>query len=97
MNGYVALDTWGPDFLAILLNDGSGHFAEPTMLPILGGSEVATLTDLDADGDIDIVVGHRYSSGRLVAFDNNGVGEFTEGQTLVLPNLRACIKRALHA
>src|SRR5690554_1292390 len=64
----------------IYLNDGSGNFTEVTPSPFegvrLSGMDVA---DVDDDGDIDVLIAGRNSSGAQVTglYLNDGTGQFT--------------------
>gem|GEM_PF-478145 len=74
-------------------NDGSGNFSSHTVgeLPYSSSGSVAreaTIFDVDGDGDVDVVdasdidiyVGDEYSghSGKIVWFQNNGAGVFSD-------------------
>src|SRR5690554_5027269 len=64
----------------IYLNDGSGNFTKVTPSPFegvrLSGMDVA---DVDDDGDIDVLISGRNSSGAQVTglYLNDGTGQFT--------------------
>ena len=67
----------------ILMNDGTGHFAESTQILDEGmnHSHGLALADVDNDGDLDIIVGMQGPPFARV-YLNNGHGHFTPGQTL---------------
>jgi RHS repeat-associated protein len=69
----------------LLINDGSGHFADetPGRLPALVQVSIsAALGDLDSDSDLDLVVANRGSQNRILV--NNGAGVFTDESWLLL-------------
>ncbi len=79
----------------LLINDGTGHFTDETdaRLPRDGDLTVdADFVDLDADGDLDIVLGRSSTSGasgpavfpRYLTYLNDGTGVF-ENARWVLP------------
>lgn len=62
----------------LLLNDGSGHFANAPagMLPVDNDPSIdATFADIDLDGDLDLIVANRRQRNRLLR--NDGSGTFT--------------------
>ncbi len=69
----------GPEVLYV--NDGSGAFAEaPGQVPAVAGfARALALGDVDADGDLDAVVGD-YSEDRLYLNDGSGVFALATGQ-----------------
>ncbi len=69
----------------LLINDGSGRFADetPGRLPALVQVSIAAaLGDLDSDSDLDLVVANRGSQNRILV--NNGAGVFTDETWLLL-------------
>ncbi len=68
----------------LYVNDGSGHFTEIPTTPFDGvtGSAVA-FSDVDGDGDVDLLITGRYKSpsafiGIAKLYVNDGSGHFTE-------------------
>jgi predicted secreted protein len=68
---------YGPQQDRLILNDGSGVFADATaQLPaILGQTTAVALGDVDVDGDLDALIGNYFQQHRL--YLNNGSGVFT--------------------
>jgi hypothetical protein len=64
----------GPE---VFINDGNGNFANETSqrLPQTEGCSKAVLSDIDNDGDIDIVLNYVARCGFLI---NDGTGHFTD-------------------
>ena len=63
----------------LLINDGSGKFANETSkrLPaLLENTQDIKLGDLDGDGDLDVVIGNETPKNRLLI--NDGTGVFTD-------------------
>ncbi|OED43943.1 hypothetical protein AB833_02655 [Chromatiales bacterium (ex Bugula neritina AB1)] len=80
---FVTNSTAGAAMLAIHYGDGSGNFTSD-FADTFGGKLTADnvhITDIDTDGDPDIVIGGWGHSVKV--FDNNGGRNFTEG--LVIP------------
>ena len=76
-------------FLEYYLNDGTGHFADAgARLPQDGGPSgengAIIAGDIDADGDLDLVVG---APGRERALVNDGQGTFSDESAARLPNI----------
>ncbi|MGI4874247.1 MAG: FG-GAP-like repeat-containing protein [Janthinobacterium lividum] len=60
-------------------NNGAGAFTARTTVPSLALSDdprALTLGDIDADGDLDLVIGYNISLGTVSVFVNNGAGVF---------------------
>jgi len=83
-NGDGYIDLVSTDYnsytLKIMTNDGIGNFSQ-TLLDI-GDRNTRTgegleATDLDGDGDIDLLVGDRHG-GKIYWLDNDGTGTFTQ-------------------
>ena len=89
----------GTPAMAVFLNDGQGRFEEASErihgLPPLPAFE-AVVADLDADGDVDILVavfGYLFVDGSIEPFEsavllNDGEGEFFEASGAFERNLR---------
>jgi hypothetical protein len=80
-----------PVYVQILLNDGTGGFADATSGRFHGtGSSyqpfatALALGDVDGDGDVDLIVGHGSSSQNRL-YRNDGAGYFTDGTQGGLP------------
>ncbi len=69
------------------LNDGNGWFTPAASTPLSGPCgetySLAPLTDLDADGDLDLVVGNE---GLNTVFFNDGEGQFVADPTALPPD-----------
>jgi hypothetical protein len=67
--------------ISIFVNNGAGHFstltgaANPFAGIDVGDKSSPSFVDLDADGDLDLVIGEDF--GTLFSFANDGVGAFT--------------------
>ncbi|MBK7865465.1 MAG: VCBS repeat-containing protein [Archangiaceae bacterium] len=75
----------GPGQDRLLINDGSGHFFDASVLalPLDAASGTALLlVDLDRDSDLDLVTGNSAATMRL--YVNDGHGKFND-RTPVLP------------
>ena len=73
----------------LLRNNGGGAFTDVTAstfpyATLYGGPQCLALGDIDADGDVDLIVGHSPSLQNRLYF-NNGLGVFTEGTQGHLP------------
>jgi hypothetical protein len=83
INGDAAIDMVVADRAAqaiwLLTNDGAGKFAPSQLLALPGEPTDVKLADLDADGDLDLVVS--LSSSQLLTFANDGAGFFAAPQT----------------
>jgi len=77
-----------PADLVVFLNDGAGTFMEGAAYSPVGhsyssqcgdwaGAREVSLTDLDADGDLDVALGHESFSSVSILL-NDGNGQFTE-------------------
>lgn len=68
----------------LMLNDGTGHFGIPAVLPLSGADDVeGDFLDADGDGDLDLLVASFSSPHRY--YRNVGGGVFTEASAGVLP------------
>ncbi|MCA9675338.1 MAG: VCBS repeat-containing protein, partial [Myxococcales bacterium] len=72
----------------ILINDGTGHFADDTAARLPGAENraqsddnVAVFLDADADGDADVLIGSLSDADRL--WVNDGTGHFTTDATVM--------------
>lgn len=67
-------------YLSFVLNQGDGTFGAPTFLGTAGLPDAIALTDLDADGDLDAIVGEESLGGSgtvtLDVFSNEGGAPF---------------------
>ena len=79
----VAEGGYGGADLAFYRNDGNGGFSDSQVLAAdLGGSEDSYATDLDGDGDLDIVASLVDDDDNLVWYENDGTGTFGERQNI---------------
>jgi hypothetical protein len=84
----VANATGQPERL--YLNDGTGHFTEAPLPPRLGtGSTSVAATDVNSDGNIDLLFGNGGSAGpeQDQLLMGNGTGAFTDGTSSRLPSV----------
>ncbi len=65
----------------LLLNDGTGVFAQATPFPSLLGATQAQVADIDNDGDLDVF----FANGTFALFRNDGAGVFTDVTATALP------------
>ena len=73
-------------YCSIAINDGMGNFQDTTIIQIIGGwFRDLTTTDIDNDGDLDILIisqhaiaGDIHGIEGLLIFKNNGQGIFSE-------------------
>jgi FG-GAP-like repeat/Bacterial Ig-like domain len=82
-------DSYGSGAASIQLrrNDGTGTFGAATSIPTVGDPSGLTLADVDADGDLDLLVsggayGYTNAPGSVRVHLNNGAGTFTTSQTI---------------
>ena len=70
--------------LGVHLGNGQGGFAPPTAIGNVSVYDVyiMTLGDIDADGDLDLMLGGVDSGGGLVLLRNDGTGIFTRYMSL---------------
>jgi hypothetical protein len=68
----------------ILLNDGHGRFTAHDLGSVSDRSYSGALADLDADGDLDVVIGNDAPDRKLV-YLNDGKGNFTIGSAYGRP------------
>ncbi len=71
------IGNFGPPCV-LLLNNGSGGFANATVQlpPIDGPTRAVALADADGDGDLDALIGNDTQQNRL--YQNNGAGFFVD-------------------
>ena len=67
----------GRGVVTVLMSDGVGGFAEPAMYDFGTGSGFASVTDVDSDGDSDLIIAESGAS-RAVILHNDGNGVFTD-------------------
>ena len=68
----------------VLINDGHGRFTAHNLGEIADRSYSVTLTDIDGDGDLDVVVGNDAPDPKRV-YANDGSGHFHELSTFGQP------------
>jgi VCBS repeat protein len=72
----------------LYLNDGNGVFTDATATNLpgtaIGSSIDCDFFDMDGDGDLDLIMGHRDPSSRL--WENDGTGVFTDVTVGRLPS-----------
>jgi len=71
----------------LFLNDGNGKFTDVTSthLPLEKmHSADGDFTDIDADGDLDIVTGNGFGNS-IACYLNNGSGQYTNATDLIFP------------
>src|SRR5204862_344823 len=77
----IAVTNTGSNTVSILFNiANSGQFTAPVNVTVGNGPRGLAAVDLDADGDIDLVVANRLDSN-IQILTNNGTGTFTPGAT----------------
>jgi hypothetical protein len=67
----------------VLINDGKGSFAATVQVLGQAGARGIALGDVDADGDIDVVVSQWFGGGKFAAnqlYLNDGSGQFDPGE-----------------
>ncbi len=77
--------------VTIIRNNGDGSFAAPQNVGIAAKPFAVDATDLDGDGNIDILVGSENDGGAsdegtLTWFKNNGSASFTKELLVTVPN-----------
>ncbi|OON68000.1 hypothetical protein B0919_15145 [Hymenobacter sp. CRA2] len=73
-NGHF--NTTDPGTISIRVNDGQGNYSVATDLPVAGYPYSSSLSDIDADGDLDLLVVDSANNAVEVHF-NDGRGTFT--------------------
>ncbi len=78
----IAVNRLSGATIAVLLGNGNGTFGTPTtfsLAPTVGQGRTIRATDLDFDGDIDLLLNaaNNLNQGVLVVMHNNGAGAFT--------------------
>ena len=61
--------------VSILLNDGSGNFADPVHMDVFHGAEILVATDFTGDGNVDLALA---ADDNLAVFTGNGDGTFRQ-------------------
>ncbi len=80
------------DRIAILINNGSGAFAAPRLLPTLFGPALPALADLNGDSVLDIVVPHCCGETYLGYYLGLGGGNFApEKEISTIVSLRSVV------
>ncbi len=69
----------GPGTISIRLNNGSGTFSGTQDLSVGSGPGQVAISDVDGDGDLDILAANSYSSNVSVRL-NDGTGTFSGNQ-----------------
>lgn len=70
--------------VAVHLNDGTGNFAAPVLVPVANAPSAVALGDVTGDGAPDLLVaqydyGTTAGQSSIVVLTNNGTGSFTAG------------------
>ncbi|MBM3966820.1 MAG: VCBS repeat-containing protein, partial [Planctomycetes bacterium] len=78
-------------------NNGKGTFS---LFSVFDRTAVAPgahlkLSDLDNDGDLDILLSHNYNGGRIQVYDNNGTGNFSIGKDIDMLGVTPILPRAI--
>jgi hypothetical protein len=68
----------------VLLNDGHGRFTAHNLGEVADRSYSVTLTDIDRDGDLDVVVGNDQPDPKRI-YANDGTGHFQQLSTFGRP------------
>jgi surface-anchored protein len=97
LNGDGRLDVVygrGNTGVAYAMQQANGTLGSEVILPVTLTTASAQVTDLDADGDHDIVVGNRTgaNNGAITVFKNSGSGVFTAAQTISTGNFPSVLK-----
>ena len=66
----------GTEGVEVRLNDGSGTYGAPTLVPVCSSPYRVKLADMDADGDLDLVTSCFGSGNRVSICLNTGSGTF---------------------
>jgi len=93
VNGDLVLDVAaandGSNNVGVLIGQGDGTFAAPTIFAIGAHVPSTDLGDLDGDGDLDMVVSS-FGGGFWRLFENDGSGGFTEGEDISATSSPSC-------
>lgn len=97
----IGCQEWsGPGQLRLLINDGTGHFADETEARLSGIQARTTdigLADIDGDGDLDMFVTDADAGQEGMLLINNGHGFFNDEASLRLPRDNAIIVNIVFA
>jgi hypothetical protein len=73
----------GAGSVAILLNDGTGHFGAPTTVPVGESPRAIRVADVDGDGRRDLIVGNEFGNS-ISVLRGTGTGTFGPKTDLVM-------------
>ncbi|QNP54304.1 VCBS repeat-containing protein (plasmid) [Hymenobacter qilianensis] len=80
----LAIASANNNYVAVRLNDGTGSFAAPVLVPVANTPSAVALGDVTGDGAPDLLVaqydyGVTAGQSSMVLLTNNGTGTFTAG------------------